>query len=358
MGIMKEIINAYSVDKVSETYEGTVEITDLKKELGTKGHVLVVRGDKAYADKLGGNKDLANPKFWMYENLIKTPRIQEALNQNPNHKLFDGVGFSALDALGFHSGKLGRKAVAVMAREHIPDKEVFERYPIEVIHGEGLGEEGYVDKQAEVLSSRNDLIPFHQALYGAQALAPIGNKVVNKLEELSIKPDETYWCIASGSNLYGIGHKIKQKFSDCSTFVVEPKINMTVDSKIDLTNSSQIKSFAKNKLRNYSLKNWNKHYAVAPLHAAGPSRYLLLLWANTGKIGFDKVMHLPSKDFINTKKKLQELNSDYNWTKTTALTIYPAIESAKRGKNVVVMAYGKHREHNLKDLIINGEIKK
>ena len=200
----KEIVQALDVSDVSdvsETYEGNIQITDLREELGTLGHVLVVRGDLAYEDRLkyaGLPTSLANPKFWLYENLINSPRIQEQLRKHPNHKLFDGVGFSSLEALGYHAKQLGRKAVVVMAHEHVPDDEVFERYDIEVIHGDKPAEEGYVETLREVLAQRGDLIPLHQALYGARALAPVGNSVVNLLEELCIVPDETYWCMASG----------------------------------------------------------------------------------------------------------------------------------------------------------------
>ena len=52
MSALREIINAYDIGNISETYQGDVEISDLKEELGTKGHVLVIRGDRAYEDRL------------------------------------------------------------------------------------------------------------------------------------------------------------------------------------------------------------------------------------------------------------------------------------------------------------------
>jgi len=73
-GGRKEIVQAWDISEVNETYEGNVQITDLREELGTQGHVLVVRGDLAYSDALGEDSDLANPKFWLYENLINSPR--------------------------------------------------------------------------------------------------------------------------------------------------------------------------------------------------------------------------------------------------------------------------------------------
>ncbi len=354
MPTLREIVDAFLIDKVSETYPRSVEITNLKADLGTRGDILVIRGDKAYADELGENKHLANPKFWLYENLINSPRIQQQLRLYPNHKLFDGVGFSSLEALGYHAKRIGRKAVVVMAREMIPDSEVFKRYDIEVIHADeedGPMEEGYVKKQVEVLSKREDLIPLHQALHGAKALAPVGNRVLNKLEKLCVTPDETFWCIASGSNLYGIGAKIKSRFKDSRTIVVEPSENPTIDPSLDLSNPNEVKLFSKQKLRDYSLREWDRMYSgIAPLHVAHPNRYMLINWAHTGNIGFDEVRDVPTEDVIELQKRLKSINPDYNWTKTTILTLVPAIESARNGKNVLVMAYGKDRKTTLKYL--------
>jgi len=80
----------------------------------------------------------------------------------------------------------------------------------------------------------------------------------------------------------------------------------------------------------------------------------LLLWASTGDIGFDKVVQIPTKEALKTREQLQAINPDYDWTKTTALTLNPAIELANQGKNVLVMAYGKDRENKSQDVIING----
>jgi len=350
MAGLKEIAEAFSVDRVSETYPGHVEITDLRDELGTKGHVLVVRGDRAYADRLGKNAHLANPKFWMYENIINSPRVQAQLKANPNHKLFDGVGFSSLEALGYHAKKLGRKAVVVMAHEHVPDEDVFDRYDIEVMHGEKPAEQGYVEKQIEVLSAREDLIPMHQGLHGAQALAPVGNAIVSKLESLCIVPDETFWCMASGSNLYGIGMKIKERFGS-KTIVVEPGRERTIDPSLDLTNSDEVKSFARGKLRDYSVPRKEIGSGLIPLHSEHPNKYLLLNWFNSGDVGFDETIGVYSRKVNKTHKRIRELNSDYDWTNTTVLTLAPAIESAKKGKNVLVMSYGKYKKPKYHDAI-------
>lgn len=358
MSGLRNIINAYDIRSVSETYPEAVQITDLQKELGTKGHVLVVRGDRAYEDRLEDTQ-LCNPKFWLYGNLLGSERVQEELRANPNHKLFDGVGFSALEALGWHSKKLGRKAVVVMAHEFLPDPEIFEKYDVEVIHGDLPAEEGYVEKQRQVLAERKDIIPLHQALYGARFLAPVGNKVASQLEEMDMKLDATFWCIAGGSNLYGIGHKIRQSFPNGKIYVVEPEVTATIPKGLDLQNPSAVQKFAKGNLRNYSLDDWvdsgRKGSGIWPLHARHPNMYLLRAWAHTGEIGFDSVIHLPTKDITETQTRLNELNQDYNWTKTTALTLNPAIEMAKDGKNVLVMAYGKHREDRYRDVVINGQ---
>ena len=347
-----EIIEAFDISKISNNYSGDIEITDLKEELGTKGHLFVIRGDLAYADKLEKYSYLANPKFWLYENIIKSKRIQEQLKKYPSHKLFDGVGFSSLEAVGYHAKQLGRKAVVVMAKEMIPDKEVFEKWDIEVIHGDKPMEEGYVIKQAEVFSKRNDLIPLHQALYGAQALAPIGNKIAKDLEEKLIIPEETYWCMASGSNIYGIGAKIKEKFPKCKIILVEPSENLNIGG-INLNDPNIVKAFAKYKLRNYSLDDWNKIYSgIAPLHVLHPNKYLLLYWLSTGKTGLDRVVDIPKNKVKKLQDILRNINEEYDWTSTTALTLVPAMESAKKGKNVLVMAYGKNRKNKLKDLLI------
>lgn len=353
MASLKEIVEAYSVEKISDSYDGEVEITDLKKELGTRGHVLVIRGDLAYASRLN-DKSLANPKFWLYENLINSQRVQEQLREHPEYKLFDGVGFSALEALGYHSKDIGRKVVVVMAHEMLPPEDIFERYDIEIIHGDKPMEEGYVEKQAEVISQRDDLIPLHQALYGAQSLALIGNKVVSRLEELGLSLDATLWCIASGSNLYGIGRKIKHRFPDIETIVVEPERNRTIDPTIDLSNPEQVRKFANEKIRHYFPNNWDRKYSgVFPLHVSSASRYLLLLWAQTGDIGFDRLLGIATSSINQTQRTIALINPRYNWTKSTALTLVPAISLAEQGRNVLVMAYGKNSETIYRDLKIN-----
>lgn len=356
MAILRDIVNAYDIDSISETYHGDVEITDLKKELGTRGHVLVVRGDKAYLDKLaeaGLPKNIASPKFWLYENMINSKRIQEELEGHPDYDLFDGVGFSGLEALGYHANRNGRKAVAVMAHELVPDPKVHDRHDVEIIHGDLPAEQGYVEKQKEVLSERKNLIPLHQALYGARSMAPVGNKVADKLEEMCITPDATFFCVASGSNLYGIGHKVKQRFPNCETTVVEPEKNRTINPSLDLSNKKDVKNFARKELSDYTLDGWDqKHSGALPLHIKKLNRYMLTSWAHDGNTRIDKTEEISTSEVLETQENLKNINQDYHWTQTTALTLTPAIELAKQGKNVLVMAYGKYRKPNVRRMTL------
>lgn len=356
---LREISRAFDVSNISEAYPGPVEITDLKEELGTKGHVLVIRGDRAYANRLGDNAPVANPKFWLYENLLNSEKAQQELATHPDHKLFDGVGFSSLEAIGYHANRIRRGAVVVMAHEMVPEKEFFDRFKnVEVIHADrerdGPLEEGYVNKQREVLHNRDDLIPLHQALHGAKALAPIGNKVVKTLEELAIFPDETFWCIASGSSLYGIGSIVKDKFGS-QTMVVEPTTNPTIPDSLDLSDPKAVKEFARKEFRNYTLPNWDKkHSGIAPLHGAHVNRYMLMDWSQTGRTGIDGTIKVTPSKVTEIQEGLRDINPDYDWTETTALALAPAIQSAQKGKNVLVMAYGRDRETQYRDVIING----
>jgi hypothetical protein len=345
----REIAKAFDVSSIGDIYQGDVEMTDLKSDLGTKGHVLVVRGDLAYSDRV--DPKLANPKFWLYEGLINSPRVQKQLKENPSHKLFDGVGYSALEAIGHHAQRLGREAVVVMAREMLPDDEVFDRYNIEVIHGDGPMEEGYVDKLAEVLEDRKNLIPLHQALYGAQALAPVGNKVAKRLEEIGIRPSETFWCLGSGAGMYGVGGRIRRSLGS-RIVCVEPLENLTISEDLDISDKRQVREFAKEELRDYSV-DWDGVYSgILPLHVKHANRYLLINWALTGNTGIDGISRVPTSEVIKTQEILSDLNPEYNWTKTTALALVPAIKSAEQGNNVLVMAYGKNRKNRLREIVV------
>lgn len=340
------IRQALDISDVVDTYPGKVDVLDLKEELETTGHLLVVRGDLAYSDKVGIK---GNPKFWLYENLLNSERIQKELKQHPDFDLFDGVGLSGLEALGWHSHNIGRKAVLVMAQEHEGSqkfpKDILNRYNLEVITGEKPGEEGYVKKQAEIIRKRKNIIPLHQALYGARCLAPIGNKVVRQLEQMSIVPDETFWVCAGGSNLYGLGTKIKNRFGS-RIILVEPIRKRTIDKNLDLSNSRAVQKYARNRLKRYNLDGWDGKFDPEefPLHARHPNRYLLINWENTGYTGIDAVIGVNKKSRKSVEKKLRKISPEYSWTGTTYLALAPAIEEAKKGKNIVVMAYGKRLE--------------
>ena len=340
-----EIIQAFDVSDISEAYPGPVYITDLKDELGTKGHVLVVRGDKAYEDSLGDNSHLANPKFWLYENLINSPRVQEQLRENPNHKLFDGVGYSSLKALDYHTNQIGREVVVVMARE-MYDKLNTSDYPnIEIIRAKGSAEKGYVEMQKEVLKERNDIIPLHQALNGARSLAPIGNSVIRTLEEMCVIPDKAFFVGASGSNMYGIGTKIRDQFPNCRVALVEPEDKRTVDPDLDLSNPEAVKRYSIKRLK-LDLEGWDGKYdeEFFPLHMKHPNLYLLQNWIKTGDTQIDEVIGVSEKKAKKIRKYLRGRNQDYNWTGTTNMALVPAVNAAKRGENVLVMAYGRNNE--------------
>ena len=311
-----------------------------------------MRGDLALAEELP-DPNLASPKMWVYEGLVASQRVQSALARHPDHKLFDGVGFSGLDGLGYQSKKIGRKTVAVMARETLPDPEVFQRWDVEVIHGDEPAEVGYVNKQAEVLACRGDIVPCHQALYGALALAPVGNAVARLVRQYDL--NSTFWCIAGGSNLYGIGGKLRQQFPNVRTVVVEPETELTIDPGLDLADARQVKRYAAQKIRHCSLDTWDGRYSgIFPLHIASPNRYLLHLWAYTGDPGFDEALPVSVSAAVSTQRLLRNVSRDYEWTRTTALALTPAIAAAERGENVLVMAYGPNREIRSKDTVITG----
>lgn len=345
---LKKIIECFDPKDVSEVYQGKVELTNLKDELKTQGHVLVVRGDKAYSEK--GVKE-GNPKYWMYGNILDSPKIQNQLTQYPRYKLFDGVGFSGLEALCWHSKRIGRGIVVVMAYEMLADKDFVNEKGIEIFHGEEPMEEGYVKKQAEILSQRKDLIPLHQALKGPKAMRPIGNSIEEKLEYMKLHIDESYWCIASGSSIYGIGLKLRERGT--KLLVVEPSTNITIPLNLDLQNPDEVKIFARKELRDYELKSWNgTHSGIMPLHVSHLNRYLLVNWSSTGITYIDGLKHINEKEVRKLKEDLLALNSDYNWSDTTLLSLVPGIKSAKDGKNILVMAYGKDKSHTLRRINI------
>jgi hypothetical protein len=335
-----KVVKAFDLRDHSECYKGPVLIDDLQKELGTEGHVFVIRGDKAYEPQVGQR---ANPKFWLYENLLNSERIKRWLKHRPDFALFDGTGESSLKALNYFAGVLGRRAVIVTS------KEIYERinpsdFPnVELISPEGSAEQGYVEKQEEIIRDRKGLILLTQALYGARSLAPIGNNVASQLEEMAITPDESFWVCASGSNLYGLGGMIKRKFPNCKVNLVEPESKRTIDPELDLRNKDEVRAFARKELGDYSVDE--KEVVVdpkdLPLHLKHANRYLLKNWEITGNTGIDSLRGVSDFERDNTERLILASNPNYFWTGTTYSALTPAIESARKGKNVIVMAYGK-----------------
>ncbi|HIH92430.1 TPA: hypothetical protein HA281_06550 [Candidatus Woesearchaeota archaeon] len=349
MSLGEKVAVCFSVEGISEIYPGSVPITDLSEIFGTPGHILAIRGDEACADELGELRHWASPKMWLYQKQIE--EVREHLRLFQKHKLFDGVGFSGLEAVAFHAHRIGREAVVVMPREIVVDSDFFKRYSVEVIYADAPAEQGYVEKQKEILHQRgSELVLLDQAKWGAHATAPIGNNVVRQLEEKGIIPHFTFWCIASGSNLYGIGAKIKQRFPSAETVVVEPERYRTIDPGLDLSSPSKVRAFAEEKIDSYILVGWDKRepkkYAP-PLHFSHPNLYLLHLWKHTGNLGFDETVGVPMDEALRVQQYLKEKNPAFHWTETTALALVPAIEKAGEGMNVMVMVYGKHRERQM-----------
>jgi hypothetical protein len=378
MSTLEKIVDAFSIEKVNETYTGHVRITDLKEELGTKGHVLVIRGD---LNRFGGHK------YWQTKVLLESSRIQEQLRDSENPVIFDGVGLLAYEALAGFSLEYGYRPEVVMAREILPtlfkrskkarfvsskgtvhaqysDKVVDAEIcgaPITIIPTDGKGEEGYVKKQREVLKSRYDIIYLNQALYGSKAMAQVGNKVVDLLNKKGIKPNYSSWVCASGSSLYGIGGKIKQNFPDCKTIVTDvasadaleglaPDVHMdelskqSIDEKINHFPLQEIKRIAKQKIKNYfpKGKEWVYH-GVFPIHKHSASPYLLMNWMATGEVPFDAIVKIEQSEINATRNYIKKINKEYDWSDTTNLALAPVIEMARQGKNVVVMAYARYR---------------
>ncbi len=337
-----ELVEAFSTSSVTEVYGGPVVLTDLRETLKTDGRLLVVRGDLAYSNDYNGHA--LTPKLWVYENMVASARIQNAMRDHPNHAFFDGVGPSGLEALHFHARRNTRKSVVVVAQEfrtppHWDD--------LEVIRADEPLEWGYVRKQAEVLRSRTDLIFLNQALYAAKAMSPVGNRVVRELEKLDVRPDATVWCMASGSCLYGIGSKIAERFPATETLLAEHSNASAVDSALNLADKIAVRAFARRKLGEYFGRTppvfcvSKQDQLFFPLHPVLPNRYMLQLWKQTGETGVSRVLRVAPEAALRVHGRLRA--AGFNWTHTTALALEPAIRLAEEGKNVVAMVYGANR---------------
>jgi len=340
-----ELVETLSTRSVTEIYDGHVVLTDLQDTLGTKGRLIVVRGDCAYSDV--HIEYARTPKLWVYENIIRSQRIQNAMRNHPDHALFDGVGSSGLEALYYHARRNKKELVVVIAQEFPLPPHVASWEHIEIIRAEGPYEWGYVRKLAEVLRTRKDLIFLNHALHAIKAMAPVGNRVVHELEKLGVRPDASVFCMAGGSCLYGIGGKISEHFLDSEAILVEHADASTMDMTLDLRDPDAVRAFARQKIKGYRRRNRpsrllsEEDLLFFPLHVDLPTLYLLQLWEYTGDIGVDRILRVAPESVLLVHERLRV--AGFDWTHTTALALEPAIRLADEGKNVVAMVYGANR---------------
>ena len=311
------------MDRITQSTELDVELTDLKDTLGTKGHLLVVRGDRT---------PLGSHKYWQYHHLIGSERIQERLQAYPDKVLFDGAGLNGLEAIAHFSKEINRKCAVVVPKEVEGNISQDIGDHVEIIFTDGQQEEGYIKKQDEVLKSRKDIIFLNQALYGAQSMAPVGNKVAEMLRERCITPDYGAWVIASGATLYGIGKRLQHAFPDLQNVVADDKSSTALESS------------------NECVPEGASYHGIFPLHKYIKNVYLKKLWNETG-VGFDSLEKVTTEQVESTRNLLK--NKGFDWSDTSALATNKAIDLANEGKNVVVMAYAKPRDIKYRDLEIN-----
>ncbi|MDP3646208.1 MAG: hypothetical protein Q8R25_03910 [bacterium] len=328
-----ELVEAFSVSSVTEIYGGPLELTDVSDVLETKGRILMVRGDLA--------PGVPNAKGFVSPYLIK--RMEAQMREHPDYALFDGVGPSSLEADHFYAELHDRRTVFVIAKEFELPPHVASWGRTEFIRGEEQAEWGYVRKMAEVLRTRTDLIPLHQAFYGAWAMAHVGNRVVQELEKLGVRPDASVFVAASGSSLWGIGNVLANRFSS-ETIMVTKTVSV---ARADLKDADKMRSRARDLLKQYSIRNPSVSITtvdaeVSPLHMVLPSVALLRLVALTGKPGIDLVQKVEREDRERVQERLR--TAGHNWTGTTAMALVPAIQLANQGKTVVTMVYGKGKD--------------
>ena len=333
-----ELIEAFSMSRVSKVYYGPLVLTDLGPALRLKGgRVLAIRADF-----------LGSPKLWAYREMLESDRIQALLRAHPDYALFDGVGLSGFQALSFYARILGRKLVVVVAKE-FPDHLATGFGDVEIIRADGPGEWGYVKKLAEVLKTRKKLIFVNQALYAGQGLAPVGNRVVQELEILGIRPDATAGVMASGGCMYGIQKKIAEGFSGTETILVECAESSTFDSSLDLRDKEAVKAFAEEKLLGYldhdppAFSLSAKDLLFFPLHVDLPNRLWLEFLALTGKVPFDRVVKVSQDAALQVQGRLRKAGFDFG--PTTAMALVPAIEGAEQeNKTFAAVVYGKGKD--------------
>ena len=328
-----ELVEAFSTRSVNKIYGGPLTLTNLRSILGTKGDVWVVRGDLA--------PNVPNAKSFVSPYLIK--RVETDMHEHPDYPLFDGVGPSSLEAGHFYAEQNNKRIVFVVAKELELPPRVTSWRNTEIIRADGFAEWGYVRKMAQVLRTRTDIIPLHQAFYGAWAMAHVGNRVVYEFEKLGVRPDATVWVAASGSCLWGIGRKLAERYSS-ETIMVTKTVSV---NRADLKDEDKMRSRARDMLKQYSIRNPSvpiseSDFKVFPLHMVLPSVALLRLVALTGKPGVDLVEKVAGEDRERVQAQLR--TNGYNWTDTTAMALVKAIQFANEGKNVVAMVYGKGKD--------------
>ncbi|OGG54099.1 hypothetical protein A2851_03560 [Candidatus Kaiserbacteria bacterium RIFCSPHIGHO2_01_FULL_53_29] len=327
-----ELVEAFSMSTVTEVYGGPLTLTNLKDTLKTSGDLWVVRGDLA--------PGVPNAKSFVYELLFE--RVKEELDAHPDYAVSDGVGSSGVEAMHFHAQLHNRRCVFVIAREFELPLHVASWGDVEFIRADGLAEWGYVRKLAEVLRTRTDIIPLHQAFYGPRAMARVGNRVVQELEKLGVRPDASVFVAASASSLWGIGKILANRFS--SETILATKYT-SIDRAI-LRDESKMRTIARNMLKGYSMRNPSASTpevdrSLFPLHVALASVPILRCVALTGKPGIDLVVRVTIEDADRVQTQLRAVG--YNWTYTTAFALVKAIQLANEGKNVVAMVYGANR---------------
>lgn len=328
-----ELVEAFETSSVKAIHAGPIEITNVGPLFGTTGDILAIRGDK--------ERGVGNAKGFLYGNLIE--RVRQQMIEHPNHALFDGVGVSSFPAMIDAARREKRPSLVVVAREfpkHLIPRSAKRRPDVLMVRARGQAEKGYVDQMSHELASRENIIPLNQAYYGALAMAPVGNWVVQWCEEHHIRPEATVWCIASGTSLYGIGRIIAQRFTGVETSVVTKRLAM---SDHRLRDVRQMTTLAREALRWYrtdtpELPIEQIDAATFPLHLRGPSIATLRYWALKGAVGIDHLVQSNLADVLEVDARLR--SAEYAWSITTSMCLVEAIRLAKAGKTVITIVYG------------------
>ena len=332
-----DLVRAFRTSEVKEVYDGLIGVTNLKPTFGTSGDIWVVRGDRA--------PNVPNAKSFVYKRLFE--RVEKDLHANPDYAVFDGTGASSMPALRFYAQQIGRESVVVIAREfprtHLPPG-VSKWRDMKIVRARGQAEKGYLRQMITELQTRKKIIPLRQAEFGAWAMAPVGNWVVQWFKQHGILPDAFVSVMASGATFYGIGRVIANNFPSVETTVV---IKHSTFNSADLKNKDKVREFARKGLVWYltstpDLPITDVDAMAFPLHLHGASFALLRVWEETGEPGIDHVVQATRADTMRVQARLRA--AGYDWTDTTAFALVEAIRLAEEGKNVVAMVYGKGKD--------------